>query len=162
MSMTAADIMNREIHHVAPEMPLPELERSFLARAVSAFPVFDEGKLVGIVSRSDVVRQLCLEQSHAEIIAAGRSEPGSESETEKSTEADDIDHHIGRRITSLTVGNVMIGDPVSVSPTTPLAQLAAEMVRRHIHSLLVLEGAELVGIITAFDLVRMVSDGRLA
>ncbi len=160
MSMTAADIMNREVHHVSPEMPLPDLERSFLARGVSAFPVFEKSKLVGIVSRSDVVRRLCLEQSHAEIIAEGRGEPGDQSR--KGAQADDIGRHIGRRITSLTVGSVMISDPVSVTPTMPLAQLAAEMVRHHVHSLLVLEGGELAGIITAFDLVRMVSDGRLA
>jgi len=159
MSLTAADIMNREVHRVTPEMPLPELERTFLARGVSALPVFEAGKLVGIVSRSDVVRQLCLEQSHAEIIAAGRNDPDSESG--RGAEAADIRNQIGRRVTSLRVGTVMISEPVSVPPTMPLVQLAGEMVSHHVHSLLVLEGGELVGIITAFDLVRMVSNGRL-
>jgi len=59
--------MKRDVHTVASDVTLPDLEKAFVDRKVGGFPVLDKGRLVGIVSRSDIVRQLVLEHSVAEI-----------------------------------------------------------------------------------------------
>jgi len=158
MPLTAADIMHTRVESVSPDTPLPDLERSFLAKKVSAMPVIEGGKLVGLVSRSDVVRQLCLEQSHAEILTEGYDETAPEKG--EATRQKEIGHHLGARIVGLKVEDVMIQNPVSIAPSTPLEKLAAEMVTKHVHSLLVLEGEELVGILTSMDLLRIIAEGR--
>ena len=66
MKLLVKEIMQRNIRTIAPGVPLPELEQTLLMDGVSGFPVVDKGKLVGIVSRSDIVRQLYLEHYAAE------------------------------------------------------------------------------------------------
>jgi CBS domain-containing protein len=44
--------------------------------------------------------------------------------------------------------------PVTVSPDTPVPRLAALMDRQKVHTLPVLEGGKIVGIIGKIDLVR--------
>ena len=66
MDLLAKEIMQHQVHTIAPHVTLPELERAFLQKGVSGFPVVDKGELVGIVSRSDIVRQLFLEHHLAE------------------------------------------------------------------------------------------------
>jgi CBS domain-containing protein len=160
MPLTAADIMHTQVESVTPDTSLPDLERSFIAKKVSALPVMNDGKLVGVVSRSDVVRQLCLEQSHAEILTEGYDETASPKA--EASRQEEISHHLGSRIVGLKVQDVMIENPVSIPPNMPVDKLAAEMVSRHVHSLLVVEGESLVGILTSLDLVRLVAEGRSA
>ena len=158
MTLTAADIMHTDIESVSPETPLADLERRFLDKQVSALPVVRHDELVGLVSRSDVVRQLCLEQSHAEILSDGHDDAAPEKSEE--IRKREIGRHLGSRMVELEVEDVMIRNPVSVPPDMPVEKLAAEMVARHVHSLLVLAGGELVGILTSMDLVRLVAEGR--
>ncbi len=55
---TAADVMTREVYAVRPETPLNRVADVFEARRIRRAPVIDDGKLVGIVSRADLVRSL--------------------------------------------------------------------------------------------------------
>lgn len=50
--------MTREVVQVAPETPLPEIQRILVENDIGRVPVMEEGRLVGIVSRSDVLRAL--------------------------------------------------------------------------------------------------------
>lgn len=51
----------------------------------------------------------------------------------------------------MMVEEICILETFSVAPTTPLDQVVEEMARRHIGSVLVVEGEELKGIFTATD-----------
>ena len=64
--LTAAHAMQTDVETVLPTMGLVDLERQFLIRGLNGFPVVEQGKLIGIVSRSDVVRILSVERSVAE------------------------------------------------------------------------------------------------
>ena len=163
MSLLARDLMQTRVHVVSPRITLPELERELIARGVKGFPVVDGGKLVGIISRSDIVRQLCAERSLAEIIADYQdvSDDTVESSRRAAASQADVGAGVGRRIDQLRVSDVMIHDVVAVEPTTTLADLARAMHERHIHRLPVVEGGRLVGIISAIDLARLVAEGRL-
>jgi signal-transduction protein with cAMP-binding, CBS, and nucleotidyltransferase domain len=52
------------------------------------------------------------------------------------------------------VGDHMSGDVISASPAWSLERAAMEMSRRHIRHLVVVEGGELVGILSMRDIVR--------
>ncbi|MBI3335269.1 MAG: CBS domain-containing protein [Candidatus Portnoybacteria bacterium] len=50
------DIMTKEVITVEPETNVEELARMFTAKRINPIPVVSQGKLAGIVSRSDIVK----------------------------------------------------------------------------------------------------------
>jgi tRNA nucleotidyltransferase (CCA-adding enzyme) len=50
--------MTSNLRTIAPETPLPEIESLMVTFDVGRLPVLEEGQLVGIVTRTDVLRQL--------------------------------------------------------------------------------------------------------
>ena len=161
MGLTARHAMQAEVHVVDSKMKLTRLQDAFLEKQVSGFPVVDEGRLVGVVSRSDVVRGLAVERSRAGVLSdfyRSSEAVGAEADHE-SFEA--IAAQAGVRLASLTVADIMAPSPTTVSAEQPLREVARMLVDRHIHRVPVVEGERLVGILTALDLVRLVGDGRL-
>ena len=55
---TVADIMSAPAHSVSEDTPLEEIAALLTDKKIKRVPVVREGKLVGIVSRADVVRAL--------------------------------------------------------------------------------------------------------
>ncbi len=158
MSLTARDVMRPEPQTVSPDTTLPDLERAFLEARVSGFPVVDHGRLIGIVSRSDIVRQLSVEQSMGEMISDYYRDL-SESAPAQSLEV--IAAHVGRRMESLRVREVMIEGLITASPDEALREVAQRMFERRIHRLPVVDGDQLVGILTSADFLRLFAEGRV-
>jgi CBS domain-containing protein len=157
MGRTARDLMHADVRAVSPEMTLPELERHFFREGVTGFPVVEDDRLLGIVSRSDIVRQLCVEQTLAETASDYYREVGGiETSGIESLEA--IGQRVGARVEKLRVRDVMIDATISAAPDQPLYEVARTLVRHHIHRLPVVEGEKLVGIITSLDLVRLFAE----
>ena len=50
--------MNRRVVTIAPDTPLPEIERLIIEQDISRLPVMQDGQLLGIVTSSDVLRAL--------------------------------------------------------------------------------------------------------
>lgn len=156
MPLTAQDLMQPVIKTVAPDAPLIELDRAFLEARVGAFPVVAGGELVGIVSRSDIVRQLSVEQSLAELRAdADRDEQAYAADAE--ADLGEIGDYLGRRVEHLRVRDCMTRQVVSATRDTPLPELAALMLQHRVHRLPVVAGRRLVGIVGALDLVRVLA-----
>jgi CBS-domain-containing membrane protein len=59
----ASDVMTREVVLVTPDTPLPEIARLLETRRIKRVPVLQDGELVGIVSRADLLRGFALQQS---------------------------------------------------------------------------------------------------
>lgn len=55
---TAETVMTRNVVTAAPETPLAEVAETMERRAIKRLPVVDHGRLVGIVSRADLVRAI--------------------------------------------------------------------------------------------------------
>src|SRR5688572_25068285 len=55
---TAADVMTRNVVTVTPDTPLSEIGEVMANRNIKRVPVVEEGNLIGIVSRLDLVRAL--------------------------------------------------------------------------------------------------------
>jgi CBS domain-containing protein len=148
--------MTGGVRSVDPEMPLPELERAFLREGVSGFPVVEGRRLVGVVSRSDVVRQLCVEGSLSEQLAGAWVDLSGFSPQGEA--AEEVGRRVGERIGVLRVRDVMVRDVVTVEPDAPVARAAAAMVAHGVHRLPVVDGTRLLGIVSSLDLVRLLAD----
>jgi CBS-domain-containing membrane protein len=59
----ASDVMTREVVSVTPDTPLPEIARLLETRRIKRVPVLQDGELVGIVSRADLLRGFALHPS---------------------------------------------------------------------------------------------------
>ena len=157
MKRSIADIMQKKVKTIAPDKTLPELERELLRWRIGAMPVVERGgKLVGIVSRSDVVRQLCLERSLGEAMADAYRDQTDAGFAVQSQTA--IAGEIGRRMEGLRVSDVMIREVLTVPPDLPVAKAAQLMIERRIHRLPVVENGKLVGIVSSLDFTRIVAE----
>jgi CBS domain-containing protein len=156
---TASDVMQTDVRTVGPELSLAELDRAFLEDRVSGFPVVQEGRLVGLVCRSDVVRQLGVEQSVAETISDYYRDVGGTG-AEPAETLDSIARQVGARIEALRVKDVMTHELITVSPADPLQEVARCLVEHGIHRLPIVDAGRLVGILTSLDLVRLIAEGR--
>lgn len=160
MPLCARDIMQKRVLSVPPDMPIPELVDFLISHRVSGVPVMEKGKLVGIVSRSDLVRAVSLERSLAGIVAQAFEHdefaPG------------DVPPPVGLRSSAVqalqnrTVRTIMVTEPISVAPDTPVGDVARLLVSKHMHRVLVTEGTKLLGLISSLDVVRLVAEGKSA
>jgi len=54
----AADVMTRDVHTIGPDAEVEDLAQLMVKHDANPVPVVEGGKLVGIVSRSDIVRRM--------------------------------------------------------------------------------------------------------
>ena len=161
--LTASHVMQTEVESVSPELGLVDLERRFLMVGVQGFPVVEEGRLVGIVSRSDIVRILSIERAQQEQISdfyRSFGDPEPQTSSEASTDAS-VAARVGERAAGLHVRDAMIRNVITVRRDQPMTEVARLMLDGHIHRLPVVEDEKLVGILTTLDIVRLLADGRL-
>jgi CBS domain-containing protein len=57
----ARDVMTRSVIAVTPDAPLPQIARLLEARRIKRVPVVQDGQLIGIVSRADLLRAFALQ-----------------------------------------------------------------------------------------------------
>jgi CBS domain-containing protein len=161
MGLCVRDVMRTGVQTVGPGLGLPDLEEEFVKARVTGFPVVDRGRLVGVISRSDLVRRLVAERSLEEYASSyyvdlSGFDPGAPAES-----LSELAARTGAKVEGLTVADLMTRATVTTSPETPLVEVAALMLGRHVHRLPVTDGDQLVGIVSALDFVGLVADGRL-
>jgi len=54
--LTLEDVMVRKPHKAVPDMPLEEAARLILSKKIGGLPVVEDGKLVGAITRFDILR----------------------------------------------------------------------------------------------------------
>ena len=57
----AEDVMTRDVHAVSPDLEIADLVDLMVKRRLNPVPVVESGKLVGIVSRADLIRAMAAE-----------------------------------------------------------------------------------------------------
>jgi CBS domain-containing protein len=143
---TAREIMTKDVITVKKETTIRELAELFTSRHIGNVPVVDDdGNLIGIVSESDLIEQdknfhIPTVISLFDWIIYLESEKKFEKEL--------------KRMTAQTVGDIYMQDVETVSPDTPINDIADIMSNRKIHSLPVVEGKKIVGIVSRIDLIR--------
>ena len=161
MDLLAKQVMQRNVHTIAPDVSLPELERAFVDQRVSGFPVVDKGKLVGIVSRSDIVRQLVLEHHLAERTSDFYFDGAAGFHETPLVTFDQVSDRVGERIEQLKVKDVMSRGLFRVSPNQPLKVVAQILLDNRVHRVLVTDNDHLLGLVSSLDLVGLIANGRL-
>jgi len=160
MDLTASQVMRRSITTVSKTLPLPALERAFLSSGISGFPVVDDEELVGVVSRSDVIRQLSAEQQ----LAAHTSDFYRDNEGFHEVPVHSyaqVSERLGQRMQELTVADVMHQKLYAVGADQSLRDVAVMMVENDIHRVLVTRQGRLLGLISTMDIARLYAQGKL-
>ena len=160
VKLTAKDVMRTDVETVDANMALPDLEKAFLDRKVSGFAVESYGKLVGVVTQTDIVRKLCVERSRASLESdwyQGRDDVPDDGTFIPA----EVRERMGVRIETLKVRDAMSDDPITVSPDTPLVELCQLLLGKRVHRVFVTEEDRLLGVVSSLDFVRLVGDRRV-
>jgi CBS domain-containing protein len=129
LECTAGQYMTSAVRTVRRETTLGELEALFKEHDFNSFPVVEEGKLAGVVSKFDFLRAFAF--------TTGRIVP-------------DYEELIGR-----TVADVMTEAVVHVDPDMPLTRILELMVNLKIRSFPVLApDRRLLGVVSREDVMR--------
>ena len=147
MLKTVADVMSRDPIVVKPETPLNEAVQILAQRRISGLPVVDDvGKLVGIISETDLMWQETGVTPPAYIMFLDSviylQNPA--------TYERDLHKALGQ-----TVGEVMSKNSITVSPDKTVREAAKLMQDHNVHRLPVLESeGQVIGILTRGDVIR--------
>jgi len=140
--MQAKDIMTANVATVRPDAEVSEIAKQLLARHISAMPVVDQDRVVGIVSEGDLMRR-------------------SENETERQPSwwirmfaepqdraRDYVKSH------GLRAEEIMSRDVISVAEDASLAEIAETLEKNHIKRVTVMRDGKLVGIVSRANLLQ--------
>ena len=143
---TASEIMSTEVVTFTADTDITKAAQVLLDNHINGAPVVDaDGNLIGILCQSDLIAQ----QKKMPIPTLFTFLDG----VFALTSAKQIEKQV-RKIAALTVGEAMTPQPVSVAPDTALETVAALMVDNNFHTLPVVDGNRLVGVIGKEDILR--------
>ena len=151
--MNAKDLMSLDVITVRIDATAGEGADIMREYLISCLPVVNiEGKLVGILTRSDfglIKRTL----PHGEVFYTMLNSWASADSVEQLTE----------ELRSTVIREVMTQPVVTVEESTPVGEVVKLMMDSHINHLpVVREGDKVVGIITRHDLLKMLAKDRTA
>jgi len=144
--LTVKDIMKTDIISVSPETEITYATKLLLENHINGVPVIDKnGKLVGIICQSDVIAQ----QKKLPIPSFFSFLDGFISLSSMKNLEKEV-----KKISAVTVSQAMSSNPVTVGPDTSIEVVAALMVDSNYHTIPVVEGGKLVGIVGKEDVLR--------
>ena len=142
----AQDMMTSDVITVKDSMSVRELAKLLSAKKISGAPVVDaQGKLVGIVTESDLIDQT--KRVHIPTVMA-LFDSFLFLENPDRLEKD------LKKMAASTVGDICSKEIVRVERETPLDELATFMSEKNVHTLPVMDGDSIVGVIGKSDIIR--------
>ena len=148
--MKVSDIMTSEVITVGPETAVRHIAALLFMHRISAVPVVAHGTLVGIVSEADLL--------HRHEIGTESTRGGSRWLQLLSGDGS-VSAYVKSHATRAR--DVMTRDVVTVTPDTPLAEVATLLERRRVKRVPVVKGKRVVGIVSRSNLVQaLAAKGR--
>jgi CBS domain-containing membrane protein len=144
--MTVGDIMTREVFALAPDTSLATAARLFARRHITGAPVIDrQARLLGVVTLTDLVDPA---RDRTDRIGQARFYRLNDHAT--SIVWDDE----GAVTPDGVVADVMSPFVLSIRPDASVVDAARLMVADDVHRLLVVDGGQMVGIVSSMDVLR--------
>jgi CBS domain-containing protein len=142
--MKAKDIMTSPVITVGPDATVGEIAALLYERRISAVPVVEDGRLVGIVSEADLLHRHeigtdCIAQSGSwwlRLFSADRS----------------VEEYIKSH--ARRARDVMTREVASVAPDTPVAEIATLLETRRVKRVPVVDAGRLAGMVSRSNLVQ--------
>ena len=142
----AKDIMETRVISVTPETEVPKAVKILLNNHINGIPVVNSAEeLVGILCQSDLIFQqkkipippiLAIFDSIIPLSSSQKLEDSF------------------KKMSATTVEQAMVKNPVAVQADTPVSEIANLMVEKHFHTIPVVEGKKLLGIIGKEDILK--------
>jgi CBS domain-containing protein len=137
--MLVKDVMTEEVVTIAPSASLKDAAKLMIEKGISGLPVVEEGRVVGVLSDRDFLVKERGPLEASRWLAWLTAPVGMVDEA---------------KLQAHTVRGAMTVPPVTVWKSASLAFAAQRMLEADVSRLPVLDGDELVGIVTRTDLVR--------
>ena len=129
-------IMTSQLHTVSRDTSLTEVEHIMKKKHIRHVPIVEEGNIIGIVSLTDLQRL---------------------SYTSSFAEADgDMDEDVAV-YDLLSLDQVMVHNPFCIQKSATVGDACDVLTHVDFHALPVVDGKELIGIVTTTDLLRYLS-----
>ena len=145
----ARDLMEKRVVSVDPDAALMNVHRLFVEEGISGAPVIDEtDRLIGVSVQEE------------RDSAAVQTDYFRDLLPYSSPDWDNAPEDLQNRLGELRVSDAMTEGVISVPPDAPAPQVAKTLRENHVHRAFVVEGESLLGVISAFDLLRIVEDWK--
>jgi CBS domain-containing protein len=152
MALRARDVMQTSVSAVQPDTPLSQVARLFVDNGIHGAPVVDETeRLLGVVSVTDLIRAVDEAHESGATTAVYFRDVLEYSGPDWSTAPEDFQD----RLEQLTAGDVMQPSVVTVGEDATVPEIAKLMRANGIHRVIVVRGEQLVGLVSALDLVGL-------
>jgi CBS domain-containing protein len=147
----AKEIMTENVITVTKSTSIKILSDLFIKHKVNGFPVVDEGgQLIGIVTEKNLIEQnknLHIPTVIALFDAVIYLESGKKFEEEV------------KRFRATQVKDIYTSNVVSVSSDTNIHEIASLMAEKSVHSIPVVDGKTILGIIGKLDIIKGLAQG---
>lgn len=151
--LTAQSVMTTDVKIAESSWSIQHLAEFLTEHSISGAPVLDdEGRLAGVVSLTDIVRHDTIPVESTKRSSFYQDGDGTFYSSQELN---------GFRVVNedrVTVGEIMTPIVYQVPEHASLIDVADDMIRGQIHRVLVTKGHELVGIISALDMLKTVRD----
>jgi len=159
--------MSTPVFSVHPDTSLETLEAQLTTRRIGGAPVTVAGKMVGIVTKTDIVRHVGMHRVLSGVVVdylrktSALSEASRSAETRAPNEEERVARQaLGGQLRGASVRDCMVTHVLTASASMPLDDVAALMVKNGVHRLPVIDDGELVGMLTSLDLIRHMTSRR--
>jgi CBS domain-containing protein len=147
---TVKDIMTTDVITVSPETEIAKAASILMENKINGIPVVEDEEVVGILCQSDLIAQ----QKKFPVPSLFSFLDGYITLTSGKHLEKEV-----RKIAATTVNQAMTSNPVTVQPETSVEEVAALMVDKNLHTLPVVEGGKLVGIVGKEDVLKLLVSG---
>ncbi|MDX1599489.1 CBS domain-containing protein [uncultured Marinobacter sp.] len=155
MTVLAHEIMTPSIKAVPQSWTMERLARFLTDNEITGSPVTDEhGDIVGIATLKDITEFRWNANRNDN---DARLTPEEEQEARRLRMA--IFEEMGK--VPVEVRDIMTPSILSVDEQTPVRDIADIMMREHLHRIFVTKDKKITGIITTYDMLKLISDKEL-
>lgn len=147
--LTAKDIMTIDVVTVQPEMLVEDLAALLYEKKIGGAPVIADGQLLGVVTENDLIDQT--KNLHIPTVLTLLDSVfvlGNPNKMDKEFQ----------KMAGRTVHDIFSGELVTVGETTPLNEIATVMAEKKVHTLPVVDGDKLLGVVGKADLIKAIAN----